>query len=173
MLIVFSALLSDAFFAWPSSARIVIDVVALGLAVAACGWLAARLVRERYSPRQVAILCEERLQREDSLLISSVEFQSGLNSGSELLRRSVVRQAESTIHDIPATRVSPLTPVIRALLAAAVACALFAASIFAMPRLFGAVVPRFLDPTGDHPPFTLLRFSATVTPDPAPRDAPP
>jgi len=37
---------------------------------------------------------------------------------------------------------------------------------FMTPRVFGMVVPRLLDPNGDHPPYTLVEFDVQITPEP-------
>src|SRR5262249_31577511 len=44
-------------------------------------------------------------------------------------------------------------------------CLFLLVSYLVAPQAFGMVVPRLLDPTGDHPPYTLLRFEVTVAPD--------
>ncbi|OAI53184.1 hypothetical protein AYO47_05425 [Planctomyces sp. SCGC AG-212-M04] len=166
------ALLSDAFFAWPAGMRIALNAIAaIGIAAIAVmvGW---RLFGSRYRAREMARLTEERLHRRDSVLINAVEFRSGLETGSESLRASVVQSADSLAAELPASAVTPATPALRATLAGLAAIVVFGIALFVAPRLFAAVIPRFLDPLGDHPPFTLLTFTPTVKPDPLHRGRP-
>src|SRR5436190_1048310 len=170
--VVLGALLSDAFFAWPAGMRIALNAIATtGLAaiVVMVGW---RLFGSRYRARETARLIEERLHRRDSILINAVEFRSGLEVGSESLRASVVHSADSIAMELPASAVPPATPALRATLAGLAAIGVFGVALLMAPRLFAAVIPRFLDPFGDHPPFTLLTFTPTVKPDPLHRGRP-
>jgi hypothetical protein len=166
------ALLSDAFFAWPAGVRIALNAVAIaGLLVIAAliGW---RLFGRRYHAKEMARLAEERLRRRDSVLINAVEFRSGLETGSETLRASIVRSADSLAMELPASAVTPPSPALRATLAGLAAVVVFGVALLMAPRLFAAVIPRFLDPLGDHPPFTLLKFTPTVKPEPLHRGKP-
>jgi len=166
------ALLSDAFFAWPVVVRIGLNAVAVAGLVASAVMLGWRLFGSRYHARAVARLTEDRLQRRDSLLINAVEFRSGLEAGSESLRASVVHSADSIVATLPASAVTPPSPAIRATLAGLAAVMAFGVTLLIAPRLFATVIPRFLDPLGDHPPFTLLTFTPTVKPDPLHRGKP-
>ncbi len=165
-LAVLAAVVSDAFFAWPAAVRIAMAIAgALGLLLAG-GLLLARLFGGRYDARRMARLTEQRLSRSDSLLINAVEFRSGTEIGSAALRASVVNSADAVVTELAATGVTPASPAVRAALAGLAAVVLFCGAFLAAPRLFAAVIPRFLDPHGDHPPFTLLHFEPTVSPDP-------
>ncbi|QDT55267.1 hypothetical protein Pan44_33100 [Caulifigura coniformis] len=166
------ALFSDAFFAWPAAVRIGWNLVAAaGLLTSAVvlGW---RMFGRRYHARTVARLAEDGLHRRDSLLINAVEFRSGLETGSETLRASVVQSADSIVATLPASAVTPPSPAVRATLAGLAAVMAFGIALLIAPRLFATVIPRFLDPLGDHPPFTLLTFAPTVKPDPLHRGKP-
>lgn len=169
---VFVALISDAFFAWPTAVRVLMNCVAAGAALAAIVLIAWRLFGSRYDARAIARLTEDRLARRDSLLINAVEFRAGLETGSEALRASVVRAADSAVSELSASAVTPASPAVRATLAGMAAMVLFGVAVLVAPRLFAAVLPRFLDPAGDHPPFTLLTFQPRVTPEPLHRSKP-
>jgi len=169
---IFCALLSDAFFAWPAAVRMAIDVVAVVGLVLAVVLFAWRTFGARYDARRLARLTEERLTRHDSLLINAVEFRSGGHAGSEVLRASVVQSADSVVAALPASAVTPAAPAVKATIAGLAAVLAFAVALMIAPRLFASVIPRFLDPHGDHPPYTLLTFTPSVKPEPLHRGKP-
>ncbi|HVJ69493.1 MAG TPA: Ig-like domain-containing protein [Caulifigura sp.] len=166
------ALLSDAFFAWPVAMRMGIDIVAAAGLLAAGLLIAWKTFGSRSDARTVARLAEARLARHDSLFINAVEFRTGVDSGSATLRESVVRSADAAAAALTAAEVTPPAPAIRATLAGVAAILVFGIGLMIAPRLFATVIPRFLDPGGDHPPFTLLSFSASVKPEPLHRGKP-
>jgi hypothetical protein len=159
------ALLSDAFFAWPSAVRLAMDWFAVAMLSVAAAMLVWRLLGVREDARTLARLTEQRLGRRDSLLINAVDFRTGAHAGSRALTSSVVREADRVVAELSAVEVNPPRPALRALAAAGgvlAACGLF---MLLAPGLFGAVIPRFVDPAGDHPPFTLLSFAPHVEPE--------
>ena len=60
----------------------------------------------------------------------------------------------------------PFSPLYRAVLVFAAAVLIVLVSWGMAPRLFGMVVPRLWDPTGDHPPYTLVEFDVQTAPEP-------
>ncbi|MBX3440831.1 MAG: hypothetical protein KF774_00390 [Planctomyces sp.] len=162
----FLAILSDAAFAWSVPVRIAIDAAALGLLAAAGIAQGIDLWRRRYDASRTARLAEERLGRSDSLLINAVSFQSDALGGSPVLRARVIRMAEESVRETAVMDVLPARPAVRAGGAAVIAAVAFGMAFLAAPKLFGMVLPRFLDPWGDHPPYTLLSFEARIAPEP-------
>lgn len=160
------ALLSDAAFAWPSGVRILIVASALGLVLAAIGILVRSLWRTRFEALRVARMTEERLGRSDSLLTNAVEFRSGSTAGSPVLRGRVIRLADDAVRELSAFDVISTKRALRTFLAALAAVAAFGLGSLVAPKLYAMVVPRFLDPLGDHPPYTLLNFAVSISPEP-------
>jgi hypothetical protein len=165
------AIFSDAAFAWPSGVRILIDllaIAALGVALAA----GLRWMFSRGGDRQrTALLVEQRTNRSDSLLRNALDFEHS-EVGSPRLRERVIQMANDTIRSLGSADIVPSSAALRSCGAAAVAVVSFLIAAFVAPKLFGMVVPRFLDPRGDHPPYTLLDFDVSITPEPVYRGRP-
>ncbi len=161
------AILADAVLGLPAGVRIVVDVAliagVLGV-VAVLGW---EIARRRFDPRREARQVESRLNVPHNLLINAVEFASEPgDADSPQLRERVVRMAEERARDISAVDVLPFRPLGRALAWAAGAVLLGLTFWLSAPRLFSMVLPRYLDPHGDHPPFTLTTFDISLSPEP-------
>jgi len=159
-------MLSDAAFAWPGAVRIVIDIAVVAACVMAVGVVCRGFWENQYEARRVARLAEDRLDRTDSLFINAVEFRSAPVSGSPILRGRVIRMADDAVRDLSAFDIVPSNPAIRASLASAAVVLAFVLGGLVAPKLYGMVLPRFLDPLGDHPPYTLLNFAVTISPEP-------
>lgn len=161
------AIFSDVAFAWPTVVRIAIDGAIAAAVIVALFAAMSRFWLRRYDAPRAARLVEDRLSRGDSLLVNAVEFGTDANAaGSPILKSRVVRMADEFVRDMPASRIVSARPAARAGAAAIAAVIAFAVFGFIAPKLFGMVVPRFLDPTGDHPPYTLLSFKVTISPQP-------
>ena len=161
------AIFADAVLDLPIAVRVTLNVVG-GLAIAAGSVLVIReLLRLKFDARAAARQVECRLGVPNSRLINAVEFASTEpRADSVTLRERTVRMAEEQARDLSSFEVVSWRPVGRALTWAAAAVVMGAVCWLAAPRLFGMVVPRFVDPYGDHPPFTLVTFDISVTPEP-------
>jgi hypothetical protein len=161
------AILLDAVLALPAGLRLTIDVAVVLALLVGGGALIRELLRQRFDPRRAARQVECRLNVPNSLLINAVEFaNSPAANDSPALRDRVVRMAEERARDLSAADVLPLRPVWRALGLAAAAAGLLGLAWLTAPRMFAMVLPRYLDPSGDHPPFTLTTFDVAITPEP-------
>jgi len=161
-----TALVLDAVLGLHPWGLLTIDLLLVVLLSGTALYTARQAWRNRYNPRRLARLIEERLDVQDSRLINSVDLQdlADRSSSHELVRKSV-----QSGNDL-AAQLSPVRAVdIRRLLRASVVALSALLGIWliymAAPRLFAMVVPRYLDPTGDHPPFTLLTFEVTTSPE--------
>lgn len=160
------ALVVDAAFALNTWGLISVDLLFLGLIGVAAFYLVRQAWRNLYDPRRVARLVERRLNLQNSELINSVDFQlePDETSSRELIKKSILNA------EIMAGNLSYFDAVDfkRSIKAAAIASGLVAGLLVTYlitPRLFAMVLPRFLDPTGDHPPFTLLDFDVEISPE--------
>lgn len=161
------AVLVDAVLALPTGLRVIVDgILVIGL-LAGGAALVREILRSRFDPRRAARQVECRLNVPHSLLINAVEFAAApAADDSPMLRDRVVRMAEERARDLSSTDVLPLTPVWRALGWAAAAIGIMSAVWLAAPQMFAMVLPRYLDPAGDHPPFTLTTFEISISPEP-------
>lgn len=167
VLLVLVAVLADAVFAFPAAVRMAID----GGLLAAAGLVLLRLLRDglrnRFDARRAARLVECRLDLRDNVLINAVEFaESRPRHDSPQLRQRVVQMAEERARNISALDILSWRPLARALAAAGLALLVAGILWLAVPQLFAMVSPRYLDPSGDHPPFTLVTFAVRIEPDP-------
>jgi hypothetical protein len=168
-----AAILADAVLAFPTAVRVALDVMMAIAALALLALIVRRAIANRYDPRRAARLVESRLGLSDNLFINAVEFAEPTAShSSEQLRTRAIRMADERSRDVSALDVLPLRPLWKACGLAAVVLAVVLAGWFAAPRLFAMVVPRYLDPAGDHPPFTLVTFDVVVSPEPVYRGKP-
>ena len=159
------ALAIDAIFGLYPAGLIAVDGLIGCLLLAAAGFIAGQFWRNRFNPRRVARQIELRLGVQDNRLINSVDFletPAGTQSGP-LVRQSVQRGEELAAQVSSLEAVDMWRPWKMAAAALGAVVVLVAAYLSA-PRVFAMVVPRYLDPTGDHPPFTLIRFGISVSP---------
>lgn len=159
------AILLDAAFAFNSAVLISIDVLLIALLLTAIGWLARSWLGHRFNARRVARLIEERLGYHDSRLINAVDFARDADPGvSTGLRTMVLAEAQNSAAVVEPSAVIDRTRLRRSSKATlGAACVLLLALLLA-PRMFGMVVPRYLYPEADLPPFTLLRFDIAAEP---------
>lgn len=157
----------DALFSLSPAARMSLNCVLAASLIGAFVLAVRTVLLNRFNPRRTARLIEERLQNDDSSFINAVEFSSTLPGGqSTRLRERVIRIADQRAGDISLLDVIPLRPLFKAFALVAVACAVLVGIHLTAPRLLAMVVPRFVDPLGDHPPFTLIDFDVQITPQP-------
>jgi hypothetical protein len=156
---VLAALAVDAVLGLYPSALIAVDVLILVLFLGLAAYIARQSWRNRFNPRRVARQIELRLGLLDSRFINSVDFLDAPNSScSPQLVRQSVQKGEELAAQISSIEAVDLWRPWRAMAAAFGAICVLVVAYLAAPRVFAMVVPRYLDPTGDHPPFSLLSF---------------
>ena len=160
-----AALAIDAVLGLYPVGLIAVDVLLVGLLFAAAGYIAWQSWRNRFDPRRIARQIERRLGLVDSRLINSVDLhrRAGTSASPQLVKQSVQR-GEDFAARLSSLEVVDLWRPGRAVAAAVGALAVVLIAYLAAPRVFAMVVPRYLDPTGDHPPFSLLTFEIAVSP---------
>src|SRR5262249_52610884 len=149
--------------ALPTAGLIFLDVVLAALAAAlavVAGWQA---YSNRFDPRRSARLIEEHVGIHDNRLINAVDLAiSPPGSGSAELARPSVKEGEELAAGLSSPDCVDFPRLVRPAGMAMGMLLFLLVSYLAAPRAFGMIIPRFLDPAGDHPPYTLLRFEVTV-----------
>ena len=161
------AIVADGLLGFPGWALIGVDLLAIAALLLGVGCAFRELIPSRVDPRSTARAVEHRLGRRDNAFINAWDLSSSASpaASAALVRRSV-EAGNQLAFETPMGRTLPVVALFRALrfvlvvLLAGVVCWL------AMPGLFAAVLPRFLDPRGDHPPFTLVEFAVQIEPSP-------
>lgn len=161
-----AALALDAVLGLYPVGLIAVDVLILCLLLAAAGYIGWQFLRNRFNARRIARQIELRLGLSDSRLINSVDFLDlhGAPSSQQLVRRSV-QQGEEFAAQVSSLEAADLWRPWKAAAAACGAICMLLVAYLAAPRVFAMVVPRYLDPTGDHPPFSLVSFEISVSPE--------
>jgi len=161
-----AAVLFDAVMSLQPWGLIAVDVLLLALVVAGTAYVSLQAARHWFDARRTARLLEERLGITDSRLINAVELAADAraNSSRELIDRSL-QQGDALAAELSPRAALPLRPLARAAAACAAIVALVVLGYFTSPRMYARVIPRFLDPTGDHPPYTPLDFAVTISPE--------
>ncbi len=160
------ALLFDAVFAFASWGLIVLDVLLLGL----CLFLLFQLLRttreNRFSSRRIARRLEAQLGISDNALINSLELreQARQNVSRKLVNESIVK-GEAVSQSISVEKAIEMRPALRAAMVAVFSFAVISAVYLLAPTVFGRGLARLIDPTGGHPPFTLVAFDVEVAPE--------
>ncbi len=163
-----AALAIDAVLGLYPSALITVDLLLVTLLLTAAAYVVRQMWRNRFNPRRVARQIEMRLGLLDSRLINSVDFIDGPSeSSSAPLVRQSVQRGEELAAQLSSLEVVDLRRPWKTAAAAVSAVAVLLASYLAAPRVFAMVVPRYLDPTGDHPAFSLLAFEIAISPQSA------
>ena len=159
------ALAIDAVFGLYPAGLIAVDGLIGCLLLAAAGFIAGQFWRNRFNPRRVARQIELRLGVQDNRLINSVDFlESPAGAQSAPLVRQSVQRGEELAAQVSSLEAVDMWRPWKMAAAALGAVVVLVAAYLSAPRVFAMVVPRYLDPTGDHPPFTLIRFGISVSP---------
>lgn len=160
------ALIIDAVLSLASWGLLVVDLAMLGLFIGAVVYVVLQAYRHLYNPRRVARLLEERAGIRDSRLINAVDFtDSEREPASFALVDRAIDEGESVAEHLSPSTAVRSGPLFKAMGVAAGAMLIVLVSFLAAPRLFARVLPRYLDPLGNHPPFTLIDFDVTITPE--------
>ena len=164
LLAVIIAFFLDAFFHLSPALRLglLVFICLLALGLLACGWYLAFIRQRRFE--HIARLLEERHPALGSKLINMLQLHALSQDAAfseltrELARRAVADYTDQLKQfDLPAlARTNTLS---RELKKAALALVVFATLLFAFFPITQAELPRFVDPFGDHPPYSLTQLA--------------
>ncbi len=155
----------DAALTFPAWVRFSLDVLFIVLVIAwvklAIGWL----VRGQYSPRRVARRVEQTLSVPNNAIVNAIDLgEESSDFTSKTLRYSAMDRARSLAAEIsPFEIVSFRTPIQASLLATATIAFVLVGWV-ATPKLVERVLPRYLNPFGNHPAYSLLQFDVAIDP---------
>ncbi|MCC5848540.1 MAG: hypothetical protein JJU29_10620 [Verrucomicrobia bacterium] len=132
-------------------------------------FVALRTRRHPFSETNAALAEEKRGGLQNDEVASAVDLLHGARPGiSESLRKESVARGVRALQQVQAEYPLDRRPLRRARLArVAVVCGVVLLGAL-FPGVVRQVTPRFLQPWGDHPPYTRLRFRVEQTPDPVP-----
>lgn len=143
---------------------IALGVLALRVLI---GLIPSRAAR-RASLEHAARLAEERSGLDGNPIVNALQLRplaAGEGLAARLASRAVAcGEAAAADADRPGTRIVSTRSVVRAWTFAGLAFAAFAAFTLALPRVVSMTAARYLDPLGDHPPYSPTRFDLSVEP---------
>ncbi len=147
----------DAVAVLPEPLRVAAPGVLLGLALVALV-VAALLGLRRLDSLGVARRFERKMPALGNALTNAVQLasQPSETAVGEILRAQAVEQGRRCAKPLSAWALEE-RPALWAGLALVAVTALWGGGWAAFPDVFEAVLPRFLDPRGDHPPYSRLR----------------
>ena len=167
------ALAIDAVLALPTWGLVAVDVLLVLLLAALAAFAAWQAWRNLFDPRRAARLIERHLGIRDNRLINAVDLaaaqsarQPGPQPGSvssELISKSL-DEGEELAAGLSSTHCVDFKRLARPAGIAAGMLLLVLVSYVVAPQAFGMILPRLLDPAGDHPPYSLLNFDVKVEP---------
>lgn len=161
-----AALVIDAALGLDSAWLIALDVVLLSLIALGLGRLLVVAWRRRFHPQRAAVHLERSVGIDDGRLVTAVDLATRPSSAeSPALRAYAVAEADGIAANLSADAAVDRHDVWAAARVMAVAVAVMGVGYAMFPGVFHAVIPRLLQPTADHPPFTLLRFDASTEPE--------
>lgn len=157
----------DAVFALPVWALALADVLIVGLFGAGCA-TAFRVARKlRFDPRQEARRLEIQLGIRDNALINALDLRDAPRTGtSRELLQEAVQHGEAVARQADVRQAISVRPAARAAWICAGVTLLLLLVALLVPGLWRRGLPRLLDPAGDHPPFTRLKFAVQTQPEP-------
>ena len=165
LLMVLAAVTLDATMGLPAYMLVVVDIVALAAVVGGIGYLVWLLHHNRHDGRRIARRIEQRMPVDDNTLINAVDLAAGDVSGSSVaLRELAVDRGRLLAGSVSIGRVIDAERIKRQALFTGVVILATAAALWTLPGVFRSVLPRFLAPMGDHPPFTLIKFDIEIQP---------
>ncbi|MCC6697910.1 MAG: hypothetical protein IT365_19955 [Candidatus Hydrogenedentes bacterium] len=150
---------ADLLFILPAQIRIMLAALYLVLVFAVAVGTYRSQVRSRSERRLVARLVEQGAPNLDNDLINAIDFEEVLSGpvrpevSSELMSHEISLAAEKTsiIESTDTLRPPTLRTESKLLLALIIAAATVT---FLFAGVFAAIVPRYLEPWGDHPPYS-------------------
>ncbi len=137
------------------------------------GFIPDRAAR-RASLERAARLVEERAGLEHNPLVNALQLRPVAGSASSddsagmlsaALAGRVVERGVDAVRGAEGKTIVSARPAWRAWMRAGGACALVGGLALIAPRLFGTVVPRFVDPFGDHPAYSPTEFLIRIDPE--------
>ena len=161
----------DALVGLSAAWRLALLSVWAGGVVTAAVWI-GRAAWARWDLRRLARWAERRLEVRDNRLILAVELAQTPHGGSDALCRMTVKQGVKSIEAAAPRALIDPNPNRRAARRLAAVALVSVCALVLLPRVGSAVVPRLVDPWGDHPPFTMVDFDVRVMPEAVRRGAP-
>ncbi|MFW6059554.1 MAG: hypothetical protein ACODAQ_05200 [Phycisphaeraceae bacterium] len=156
----------DAASGLPPLGLIVLDVLFIGGVAGGAAWLGRVAWRQRPRPAPMARLLEQRARVTESRLINAWQLASGHAAAVSMpLREEAIALGQEAARSVAASSVVDREGVQRAVQICLAAVLVLAGAWVLMPGVFGAVVPRLLQPTALHPPFTLVDFAVRIEPE--------
>lgn len=169
LLIVAAAVVIDAAFALPEAVRHGVRAGALAAVVFAIAAIWRAGWRARTTARQAAVQAEESLGLGDSRFITALDLTSDpaarVHASAALVERAI-QSGVSSSHLVEPGRIVSSRPVRRAARSLLIVAAVLLAAFAVYPRLWLIELPRLVNPSGDHPPFTFVKFKVTPSADP-------
>ncbi len=175
-----AVIVCDAMLGLPPGALVMLDGVLLSAAAFALVAMASAAtsggsqgVRGFLSFRPIgavpiARLLEQRLLLRNSVLVNAIDLSRDHHTGSAQLAALAVQHGNDLAATIQPTRIIDWQELrLVTMRCGAVLLAVAVVSMLLPSGVFSAVVPRLLEPMGDHPPFTRLKFSVQIEPAPA------
>lgn len=157
----------DAIFAFPVWALLAVDALLVWVVLKMTFRTIGVMRSHRFDPRRIARQLEGQLGMTNNALINSIDLREDRHRhASRALLEASIERGELTAQDVCIESAIASKPARRALLAAFGTAVLLAATYWLQPALFGRGLPRLFDPTGGHPPFTLVKFDVQVNPQP-------
>lgn len=155
----------DAVLSLPSLLLIAVDVALIAMCVVALGRV-LKVLSKRSDQRAAARLLEQQLGLTGSQLINAVDFANAQSVGqasgqSEQLRDSSIKTGEELAASVHAGKAIDTQPMMQAAVRLGGVCALVALAYLLVPNVFHTVLPRYLQPFGDKPAYTLVSFDVT------------
>jgi len=164
---VLAAVALDAIFAFPVWTLLVVDALLVWALLRMTFRMIGVMREHRFEPRRIARQLEGQLGMTNNALINSIDLREDRQRhASRALLEASIERGELTAQDVRVEDAIASKPARRALLFALSTVVLLAAIYWLQPSLFGRGLPRLFDPTGDHPPFTLVKFDVQVNPQP-------
>jgi len=164
-------LLLDAWIPLPAELRI---ITAFALVILPCVflfYLSVSHFRRHLPDQHFARALEQRFEINHNTLINALLFakaQPVQSSGDSPLTRSLINrsieQGKHQANEIPPIPIIERSRITRPLGWLLLTVLIIVSIGLLVPRLPAMVIPRFTDPTGDHPPFTTLDFEITLDP---------
>ncbi|MEM9413653.1 MAG: hypothetical protein AAGA30_21275, partial [Planctomycetota bacterium] len=166
MLLLAVAVAFDAALSLPTWFRVLVDVALVGAGVVAAVSFVRTFLAYRFLGRRTARRVEESLEIGHNAFVNAVDLgdASPLNVSEQLKTEAISRGNKLSREYSPFSAVS-FAPAFKAFVGAGIAVLGVAVFYFMAPQMFGRVLPRYLDPFGNHPAYTSLEFKVTVNPD--------
>ena len=149
----------DALFALRPVGLLLVDALLLALLLGAVGYVILRFAKQSFDRRRIARLIEDRLALNHSDLINAVQLADAPADGtSASLRDATIARGNQFAATLVPSRIIDKRPLRAACGVALAALATLSLAYLLAPRVFHSVIPRYLNPLGDLPPFTLVQF---------------